>query len=267
MKHVELPYTVEIDFVANPASRIHIESITPHDMPATTLSMTEANLRRYKEKKTESKDGPVLRLARLEHVYGMNYTCRLETSSYWMQSRTNLTIDLPLEHDSSKSLRTLDLDHEGNLKAFHDSMLVNSLGVCGVVYYVAKDSRRRYFMKRRKDSEGVFEDMIATTSGVVTFVPGQLPSELVAFAQHEMLREFMRETELYPDKVSRLTNRWLFRRELTRGGKPQFFFAIEMEELTEKAFQALFVKSPEGLEEFVDGVVAGRLDYGRSLSA
>lgn len=266
-KPVELPYTVEVDLSRRPAARIHVESYGEYRMSPELEVLTEGNLRRYKAKKTSTKDGPILRVAGLQHVHGDNYHCRLEASTYWRQSRTNLTLDLPLESDSSKTLRVLDLGPNRSLRALHDSILVNSLGVSGVLFFVGRDGRRRYFMKRRRDSEGVFEEMLGTTSGVVQSAPGLSIPELVSYATTEMLREFSRETGCDLDKVQlKRIIPLAFCRELTRGGKPQFFFAIEIPEMTEDTFKVLFRKSPEGLEEFVDGIAANRLDYSRALS-
>lgn len=266
-KTVELPYKVEVDLSLHRDTRIHVESYGEYKMAPELVSLTEENLRRYLDAKKKTTDGPILRVAHLQHVHGVNYHCRLESSTYWKQSRTNLTLDLPLSSNSAQTLRILDLGPNKSLRALHDSLLVNSLGVSGVLYFVGADGRRRFFMKLRKDSEGVFESMLGTTSGVVEHAPGQSVPELISYATSEMRREFTRETGCDHDKVAlKQIIPLAFCRELTRGGKPQMFFAIEIEEINETNFKALFRKSPEGLDEFVDGLASNRLDYMKALS-
>ncbi len=266
-KQVELPYTVEVDLSLRPLARLHVESYGEYQMPVELERLTDGNLVRYMAAKSSTKDGPILRVAQVQHVHGDNYHCRLEASSYWKQSRTNLTIDLPLQHDSNKTLRILDLGSNRSLRPLHESMLVNSLGVSGVLFFVGSDGRRRFFLKQRRDSEGVFERMLGTTSGVVQHANGLSVPELVSYATNEMLREFTKETGCDLDRVQlRAITPLAFCRELTRGGKPQFFFAIEIAEISESNFKDLFRKSPEGLEEFVDGLATGRLDYAKALS-
>jgi hypothetical protein len=264
---VQIPYKEEINFIENPNVQINVAGpIEQYEPSLQLIKSTEANLKAYLQKKPATTDGSVLRIASLKKIDMNRYECILQRSSYFIQARTNLTVDFPLEENSTKTLRILDMTNNCQLPTLEESILVNSLGVSAVVYYV-QNGKRYFFMKLRKDSEGVFESMLGTTSGVVQLPSGQRITELVSYAQHEMLREFSRETGIDEDKLPIKDIKALsFTRELTRGGKPQFFFLIEIPFIDESNFRTVFRKSIEGLDEFYDNLLKNKTSFSTALS-
>jgi len=209
---------------------------------------------KYLESLQPTKDNPILRMSSLAKESENLYHCKLQRSTYYYQVRTNLTIDYPLLGQMGNTLRALDLTPEGKLPSLEKSALVNSIGVSAVVFFWK--GRDLYFlMKYRKPTEAVYPNMFGTTSGVVTIPPGQPVRSLTDYVTSEMRREFYRETGFDEDRDNRPIKNMIllsFVRELIRGGKPQFFFLIEIDEITEKQFRRKFRTSAEGLEEFYD---------------
>ena len=201
-------------------------------------------------------DNPILRLSSFTRHDNTRYDCKLERSTYYYQARTNLTIDYILDGEMTKTLRIIDLASDNNLRPLEDSILVNSIGVSAVVFF-RKQGDLYFFMKYRKGTEGIFGNMFGTTSGVVTLPKGQPVTSLVDYVYNEMRREFYRETGFdedrddLPIKDMKLLS---FTRELMRGGKPQFFFLIEIDEINETQFRRKFRPSAEGLLEFHDNL-------------
>jgi len=254
-KTLKLPYREEINFIESPSAQINVVgSITDYNMPQALRELTENNLRAYLRVQPQSWDNPILRVSSFVRQDSTHYECSLERSTYYYQARTNLTIDCPLEGEAAKTLRTLDLGPSNSLRSLEDSILVNSIGVSAVVFF-RKSGDIYFFMKYRRGTEGVFGHMFGTTSGVVTLPKGQPVRSLVDYVYTEMRREFYRETGFDEDR-DRLPIRNMvllsFARELMRGGKPQFFFVIEIDEIDERQFKTKFRTSAEGLQEFHD---------------
>lgn len=254
-KSVRLPYKEEINFIQEPEARIEVAGeITPYQMPEALRRMTENNLRAIQSAKTIEPNS-ILRMSSFRRLDQGQYQCRLQSSTYDVQARTNLTVDYPLEGQGDKTLRLLDMGEDQNLRRLEDSLLVNSVGVSAVVYYI-REGRPYFFMKPRRSAQGVFGNMFGSVSGVMQLPPGARISELVAYAQDEVRREFSYETGLKDETaVVREVKPLAFVRELTRGGKPQFFFRIEIREISEDEFSKKFKKSLEGLEEYLEGVL------------
>lgn len=283
----ELPYQELVDYISEPTAKIIVKGgILLFQMAPSLSDLTKHNLEAYIKEK-QSKGGKaepkaILRVSSFTKMADGSYSCQLETASYHSQIRTNLTIDYPLP-DTSQSLRTMDLGEDRSLRAFEDSILVNSIGVSAVVYYVDKGHRRRYFfMKLRKESEGVFEKMFGSTSGVGSpkvrddnnknweerdFTIVEEITELGVWAKEAMKGEFERETGLKNSESETLRFVPLaFTRELTRGGKPQFFFLIEIRPQTPKLFRKEFRRSEEGLEEFYDSFLKNKASWNSALT-
>lgn len=125
-------------------------------------------------------------------------------------------------------------------------------------------------MKLRHDSEGVFERMFSSVSGVMQLVRDERISELVSYAQKEIRREFYRETGLEDDNEFIVSVKPLaLTRELVRAGKPQFFFLIQVDERRiheDRDIRARFRQSAEGLDEFYDDLISNKASFNRSLS-
>jgi hypothetical protein len=275
-----IPYKEEIDFIANPDSIIKIDGdITDYVMPAYLQKLTDANLATFLKKKPTTFDDPLVRIKEYSRLQGNRYLCKVQKSTYFMQARTNLTIDLPLEGQGELTLRKTEMGNTNSLKPFVDSILTNSVGVCGVVYYTKMSgknnksargistSKKYFFMKLRKAEEGVYEKMLGTVSGVGTYIEDQKFSDLTAYATEQMIIEFTRETGLGREAIL-FIKPLSFCRELARGGKPQFFFVIQIKsELTKtKEFKRRFQTSAEGTLEFFDEMFTNRAFLFSALS-
>lgn len=113
-------------------------------------------------------------------------------------------------------------------------------------------------MPRRKTT-GVFTDMLGIISGVVE-PPADgvfLEKTLEEYVEKEIRREFYQETGYAKymerrglDETCVSIFPLAFARELTRGGKPQFFFAINTPYIDEKEMADFFELSFNGQEEF-----------------
>gem|GEM_PF-3830632 len=94
-------------------------------------------------------------------------------------------------------------------------------------------------------------------------------SDLVQYATHQMEREFIAETGVDEKEIDWGQIKFkplAFSRELIRGGKPQFFFLIEIPELDNDKFHRIFKKSREGLIEFVDKLITKEAALDSALS-
>lgn len=287
-RKVKLPYREEISFIRYPDAKIDARlEAEPYRMDPEIAAWTGTNLEAFRQKKPGTTDGPILRIKSLTPgADGANWYAALQRAGYFDQVRTNLTLDCVLNDKDRRTLRSRDIDREGNLKPLHQSLMVNSIGASAVCFYRDEDRRKRFFMKVRRSSEGVFEEMLGSTSGVVepplteerkaemqrkgeTPEPHQLPelTDLVAYAAQEVLREFRYETGLSEDDIEQGQVRPLaFVRELIRGGKPQFFFLIELKPITNAAFKERFQKAVEGLQEFHDDFRNNWKSFNRPMS-
>lgn len=247
----ELPYSELINFMEHPNTRIWAERpVARYKMPGGLRLNREQAYQAHKAAKPNSTDGPTIRIADFRKRDDGDYDCIVERASHYDQARTNLTLDFV--QPGLPTLRKDDESPSKTLPTFEQSALVNSIGVSAVVSYVeVKTGRRKFFTKLRKKEEAVFEKMLGSTSGVAQLVDGQPVWELLTFAAADMMREFQFESgiDVAKGRVKRLVPLALVR-ELTRAGKPQFFFLIETEELDPKEFKADFRNSLEGMKEF-----------------
>lgn len=94
--------------------------------------------------------------------------------------------------------------------------------------------------------------MLSSISGTIE-PPVDTITELTDFAAQEVIRELHEETGLSESDIKSNPSFQIiplaFTRELTRGGKPQFFFLIMMNKISEKELQKIFKKS-DGKKEF-----------------
>lgn len=261
---IVLPYQEVVDFVTNPSTLISIQpDIGSYESSDELRQLTQEAFKKYIEEKPKTTDGPIVRLSRLNNSEG-DFYATLERSSYFEQVRTNLSLDYIMRGGST--LRAKDFGNSNQLPEFDKSLMVNSIGVSGVVYF-SRGTRKYFLMKLRKGTEGVFELMFGTTSGVLELSVSQ-PNNLVELASKEMLREFCEETGVSKEDAMSVVSvtPLAFTRELMRGGKPQFFFLLEIPEDLEKKFKESFRSSQDGLNEFHDSVLNKASSYHHALS-
>ena len=261
---IVLPYLEIIDFVSQPETKISIDpTIGKHTSTDELKAFTQQALDKFKQEKPKTFDAPILRIANLRKQNN-DFVVKLEHSSYFEQVRTNLTLDYL--QAGGQTLRAKDYKTQNNLPEFNESMMVNSIGVSGVVFF-SRGTRKYLFMKLRKQSEGIFDKQFGTTSGVVLPPKDLNGADLVSYATQEMQREFLNETGLSNDSQNAIAiTPVAFTRELARGGKPQFFFVIEIAESLEKSFKKKFRNSIEGLSEFHDNALSNASNYNKPFS-
>lgn len=313
-KKLKIPYKEEINFIKFPHAKISVVGgkrgmarPAQYVMDKDLMALTNDIAHQFIGEKSKTFNGDILRIKSLtKKVESGSWEVELQSARYFDQVRTNLTLDsqVYLNQEGGKvptSLRKMDMNAEQNLKPLGESLLVNSLGVSAVCYYKGHGQTKHFFMKRRRSSDGVFENMLATTSGVVepplppdiikeirelqerdkndsdssrkhenekdqkarvekelklreqSKWPHQMEKikDLVSYAKSEMLRELSRETGITENLINHIQP-LAFVRELTRGGKPQFLFLIEIKKFSKKDFGKIFRASAEGLEEFHD---------------
>lgn len=264
-KDIELPYSEVLRWAERPQARVLVNGlIDEFQMSSEMLAKTERNLYDFLKDKPDTKDNPILRVADLKKdEQGSTVQVRLQRSRYFDQVRTNLTLDYPLT-DGIQTLRALDLSEDKNLPPLNQSCLVNSLGVSAIVW-IHQGDKKLFFTKVRKPSEGVFERMLGTVSGVVEPPTGRPMTDLLEYAKEEISREMTAETGIGQNHVERIIPLALCR-ELTRGGKPQFFFSIQLRDLEPEDAYECFRNSIEGLDEFYDGYLANATITRHALS-
>ncbi len=255
-----LPYCELINFIRHPQTRLPVVGTIPDfSLPEPIRAATHSNEEAFLRERPRTTDGPVLRMAGIRKVSEEEYRVTLQRSSYFAQVRTNLSLDFG-RREGRETLRVKDLGPNGSLKPLEDSILVNSIGVSAVLF--ADDGgERRYFMKLRRAGTGVYPGMLAGIGGAVQPPAGHSPrmGDLLDHARSEILREISEETGLPADPGAYGTIAPLaLLRELTRGGKPQFFFLVEVPSRLTRDFRKRFRRSAEGRKEFQDRPSPGR---------
>ena len=233
---------------------------------------TEPILQEFlKAKKNTTNDG-ALRLKSLVKKTDLEYECELQLATYFDQIRTNLTLDMPL--NIGRTMRIEDLSANKQLKKFADSILANTIGVSAiwVMPYKGKDKNNRFkvFLKPRKESTGVFYNMLGTISGVVE-APGMCVMKcdtLEEYVTSQIRKEFYQESgyDQYMEDHVRDESEveiipLVMVRELMRGGKPQFFYLIKTPEVSEWVISKYFKNSFNGAEEFENSIITRFKDY------
>lgn len=245
-KTIELPYAEIINFIDEPGAKIHVEGpIGQYQQPEEIVGVTQGAFRAFLDERPNTTNGQVLRVADFQKKGG-DYSVRLESSGYFDEVHTSLTLDYPLDSDLFETMRIKDLTSAGNLPAFNKSVLVNHLGVFSAVALYS-DGNWYFHMMPRKKNLGVFGGMLSSVSGVVEPPRQGSITELTTFITEELKREMAEETGLDPAELER-TGRYTtvplaFTRELSRGGKPQFFYLTVLHDITEKEFARAFKKT------------------------
>lgn len=264
----ETPYKEIINYSKNPSARILIDP--QHGSPIFNLDrairkISDQAWNAFLNEKTTTTNDKALRISSLRQDNAGIFHCQLQEACYYDQVRTNLTLDYPIldsVHDDSLRIRDLSPDHR--LRAFDSSIMANTIGISGI-WVMRPNSKsscnRRFFLKPRKNGTGVFSSMFGTISGVVEPPKAGIPSitSLEEYLTSEMRRELYEESGItyliesgQLDEDSVKITLLSFTRELIRGGKPQFFFLIESDSISETKLQQAFRHSYNGMEEFED---------------
>lgn len=264
----QLPYKEEIDYIASPDSRIFIKNPVLYErfeLSEELRNLTDPILENFISEKPNTTDGPALRMQSFFKLDDYKYQCNLQLASYFDQVRTNLTLDVPIQFD--ETVRIADLGKDRSVRDLSESIMANTIGVSAVWFIEDrngdKNNRLRFFLRPRRKTTGVFTDMLGTISGVVeppannVFTEGTLEEYMIKEIRREFYQEtgydlYMRDNSLTEDDVTIIP--LAFMRELTRGGKPQFFFAITTPYVTERAMSKYFKLSYNGREEFYSDI-------------
>lgn len=281
IKQIQLPYKTVVNFIHNKNQKILIgDNLTEYyieDNP-NLMKVTDNNFKEFNESKNKGiTNGIVLRVS--DFVEKDNqYFIYLQKSNYFSQVRTNLTLDniLDIQDESIElangkkllynTLRLNDMNENNSLEPFNKSLLINSIGVSSVIYY-NYNGEKYFFMKKRNNSTGVFENQYGTVSGVVECYENRniKNQNILTHIEEQLKKELLEETgitEQYIKKIIPLS----FMRELSRGGKPQFFYLIEVEYIKKEDIEKKFRKSKDGLKEFSHTIIGERTNYLTSLS-
>lgn len=167
----------------------------------------------------------------------------IQKAHYFDQVATNLSLDYPLSHAHAEmlgvaTLREWDLrqseTEKGVLPPYPDSRLANTIGVALAI--VAKNRRKEKILliRRRTRHVAVAQDLFVLPFSFSLNLENKLcvphAGSIFDLIRSDFRFEQAEELGLEPnmidfDRVKPL----LFCRELVRGGKPQFFFEIELD--------------------------------------
>lgn len=276
-----IPYLEMVNFIQHPDAQIHIEPQTitkEFDLSADLKIATDPALADVLSRKPNTTDDPHPRMASFEKVGDNEYCCSFEKTTYYKQIRTNLTMDYPLDVPGvgEKTMRELEMKkivgtHSRRLPSLSDSGLANVVGV-SAIWCMGKAGKRKYYLLPRKLNVGVYENMLGMPSGDIECPRGnKFPNDsLVDFLKWEIAREFAEETgiadterdpkayskPLDESKINHYTKLNIiplaFLREMLRGGKPQMFFLICTDVISDKELQKCF-RASMGKLEFSNG--------------
>lgn len=269
VKSVTMPYKEIINYVIRPNSRISINDKNLHDdfrLPQETLAATQRAFDCFKSKRMLVSDDTSLRIKSLKRSSADCWNCYLQRAKYSDQVRTNLTLDFPMDSVREETMRTMDLDDGNTLRPFDTSILANTIGVSAIwIMRKTPNLNRRgknlYFMMPRRNNTGVYNGMLGTISGVV-LAPETNSFDvdfLEDYLEGEVRREFYEESginnlidsgDIISENIHIIP--LAFVRDLTRGGKPQFFFLILTDYLPPAKITKAFKSSFNGMMEFDD---------------
>jgi hypothetical protein len=232
-----------VNFIDFPDAKVHVQpTISRYKSPEDIRFDSQEAFDEFIAERPKTFDGETLRVADLIKNNDNDYEVRLEQASYFDEVRTNLSLDHQLDSDSFQTMRVRDLGDDNNLIDFHNSRLVNTIGVSSVIAF--QSSGIWYFhMQPRQKNLGVFSNMLSSVGGNVE--PSAQPiADLTEYVKKELKREMLEETGLDLDELNEVSRLDIvplaFTRELTRGGKPQYFFLTVLGELSEKEFSKVF---------------------------
>jgi len=242
-KEVEVGYKELIDFIEEPDAKIEVTgNLTRYEQPADIVAASQDAFEAFMAERPRTTDGPVLRLNTFDEHGKGKYSATLQASSYFAEVRCELSLDYPIDGDPFDTMRIRDLDASGNLKPLNDSMMDNHIGVFTVVALFS-EGNWYFHMLPRQNKLGVFNGMLSSVSGGVE-PPKQPVHDLVEYATSEIKREFHEETGMDPLRLEREGRCQVvplaFTRELSRGGKPQFFFLTMLRDFEKGEFDKAF---------------------------
>lgn len=285
---IEIPYMEVINFIKNPDTEIIIEC-SPEDPLQLNkefeLNHELENATTICEEEIKHENPNVTndwhpRLASLRQVGPNHYVCVLEKTSYFIQMRTNLSMDRFIEYKRRRTtIRTIELENrQANtslqspkcLTSLEDSMLANVIGV-SAIWCLGDIADPKFYLMPRNKKVGVYKNQLGMPSGDIECPQNNnfcfRDTSLLDYLKWEIAREFAEETgiadeeknyELYSipinkDKIRLRTKLEIiplaFVRELLRGGKPQMFFLIKTVDIPKKKLKECFKKSL-GITEF-----------------
>lgn len=198
-----------------------------------------------------------------------NLIIEIEKVHYFDQVATNLSLDYTLNEKiadtiGAKTLRKWDLEESktknGLLPSFINSKLANTIGVALAIIAKNKKGESVILIRQRTKNVAVNAKMNVLpfsfslnmeTKGLVIGKKNSIFDLIKSDFRHEQAEELgLEPSHLNFEKVTPL----LLCRELCRGGKPEFFFEIEMD-LTFEELQKLIKESVQKNKEFTDKLV------------
>lgn len=235
-------YKEIINYITSPDTSIKINSCdkTLHALRDDIIAYSEKSLAEFlKEKPNTFNGNMILRIKNLEHTDNQ-YLCDLQRTEYFNEVRTHLTIDYPFGYN--KTIRTMDMGKDKELKPFAESLLTNTIGVSAIWFTRCEPKKHKndyihFFLKPRDKGFAVYDGMLGTISSGVKF-PAEgydiLSDTLEQYVSKVLLQTFYNKTQYnkymqenqIPESEIKIIP-LAFTRELLRGGLPQFFFAIE----------------------------------------
>lgn len=251
-KEIELGYQELINFIDKPDAKIAIKGeILPYHQPNEMIAASKDAFAALIHERPNLTNGPVLRLDSFDAHKDGTYSAVVQTGTYFGEVRSDLSLDYPIDGNPFDTMRIRDIDDNGNLRPISQSIMNKGIGVFTVVTFYS-DGDWYFHMLPRQNNLGVFNGMLSSVSGGME-PPKEKIGDLVDFAATEIKREFHEETGIDPlalEKQGRCRVVPLaFTRELSRGGKPQFFFLTMLHDISEKEFEAGF-KGVEWKKEF-----------------
>lgn len=168
----------------------------------------------------------------------------IEKATYYDQVATNLSLDFPLNNNDAesigaKTLREWDIKQsktkQGYLPTFSKSKLANTIGVAVGITVTNKKGEKVFLIRQRTSNVAVAAKTNALpfsfslnleTKGLTIGKESSIFDLIKSDFRHEQSEELGLEPGILDfEKVKPL----LLCREFCRGGKPQFFFEIELD--------------------------------------
>jgi hypothetical protein len=237
-----LPYVEICNFVVSGIESIEIEKPIRDFELSSGLKDRDVVFEKFMTQRNHRpRNGPIVGLKSMSFDRDKG-KCQLVHAGYFDQIKTNLTMDC-IAYRGSKSLRELESDATKKLPSIENSSAVNSIGICGAVIATGKDGKKFIFLKKRNSNKNsVFGTGFGTCSSVLSGKDIDAAEDLLQYSVSSMRQCFIREVMnnelatsdgIYESEASKKVLDEIkiiplaITRELTRGGKPQFFLLIE----------------------------------------
>ncbi len=231
-----------------------------YEFPKALVEHRERMVERFKkENRLKKGNNPAPRVSRFSLNSKGLPIFHVEKAYYFDQVGTNLTLDYHLPEPIQvngrvcQTVREWDLAqaNSDSLPPFEKSKLANTIGISIGVYAYTKNGEKVILKRRRHKKVAVYPNMWHVPFSFAlaidfSFEDNKLKT-LKDFISLDLGHEFAEEIGLDFSDFSPIKP-LAFCRDLTRGGKPQFFFAIE----SELYFEELKEKIQDRTNEFVD---------------